>query len=79
MTRCNNCMSIYDNEVDVCSKCSTNDYLMDMGETMSKWTVWVGGSELNWQHYTHKIDAERVAEFWRQVKGYDDVVVQEVA
>ena len=33
MTRCNNCMSIYDNEVDVCSKCSTNDYLMDMGES----------------------------------------------
>jgi hypothetical protein len=46
---------------------------------MSKWTVWVGGSEVNWQHYTHKIDAERVAEFWREVKGYDDVVVEEVA
>jgi hypothetical protein len=43
------------------------------------WTVWVGGSELNWQHYTHKIDAERVAEFWREVKGYDDVVVEQVA
>ena len=46
---------------------------------MSRWTVWVGGSELNWQHYTHKIDAERVAEFWREVKGYDDVVVEQVA
>jgi hypothetical protein len=46
---------------------------------MSKWTVWVGGSEINWQHYTHKIDAERVAEFWREVKGYDDVIVEEVA
>jgi hypothetical protein len=45
---------------------------------MSRWTVWVGGSELNWQHYTHKIDAERVAEFWREVKGYDDVVVEQV-
>ena len=33
MTRCNNCMSIYDNEVDVCAKCLTNDYLMDMGES----------------------------------------------
>ena len=43
------------------------------------WTVWVNGSELNWQHYTHKIDAERVAEFWREVKGYDDVVVEQVA
>jgi len=46
---------------------------------MSKWTVWVGGSEINWQHYAYKIDAERVAEFWREVKGYDDVVVEEVA
>ena len=45
---------------------------------MSRWTVWVGGSELNWQHYTHKIDAERVAEFWREVKGYDDVIVEQV-
>jgi hypothetical protein len=43
------------------------------------WTVWVGGSEINWQHYTHKIDAERIAEFWREVKGYDDVRVEEVA
>jgi hypothetical protein len=46
---------------------------------MSKWTVWVGGSEINWQHYAYKIDAERVAEFWREVKGYDDVLVKEVA
>jgi hypothetical protein len=47
---------------------------------MSKgWTVWVGGSEINWQHYTHKIDAERIAGFWREVKGYDDVRVEEVA
>ena len=45
---------------------------------MSKWTVWAGGSEVNWQHYTHKIDAERVAEFWREVKGYDDVIVEEI-
>jgi len=43
------------------------------------WTVWVGGSEINWKHYTHKIDAERIAEFWREVKGYDDVRVEEVA
>jgi len=48
--------------------------------TMNKgWTVWVGGSEINWKHYTHKIDAERIAEFWREVKGYDDVRVEEVA
>ena len=42
------------------------------------WTVWVGGSEINWQHYSHKIDAERVAEFWREVKGYSDVIVEKV-
>ena len=46
---------------------------------MNKWTVWVGGSEINWKHYVCKIDAERVAEFYREVKGYDDVVVEEVA
>jgi len=46
---------------------------------MSKWTVWVGGNEINWQHYTHKIDAERVAEFWREIIRADDVVVKEVA
>jgi hypothetical protein len=46
---------------------------------MSKWTVWAGGSEVNWHRYTHKIDAERIAEFWREVKGYDDVIVEEVA
>ena len=45
---------------------------------VSSWTVWVGGSELNWKRYTHKIDAERIAEFWREVKGYDDVVVEEI-
>jgi hypothetical protein len=45
---------------------------------MNKWTVWAGGSEVNWQHYTHKIDAERIAEFWREVKGYDDVIVEEI-
>jgi hypothetical protein len=50
-----------------------------MRATMSKWTVWAGGSEVNWHHYTHKIDAERIAEFYREVKGYDDVIVKEVA
>ena len=43
------------------------------------WSVWVEGSELYWKRYTHKIDAERVAEFWRVVKGFDDVVVKEVS
>jgi hypothetical protein len=46
---------------------------------MSKWTVWVGAYEVNWQHYAYKIDADRVAEFYREVKGYDDVIVKEVA
>ena len=46
---------------------------------MSKWTVWVGAYEVNWQHYAYKIDAERVAEFYREVKGYDDVIVEEIA
>jgi hypothetical protein len=54
-------------------------YQQTRERAMSKWTVWAGGSEINWQHYTHKIDAERVAEFWREVKGYDDVIVEEVA
>ena len=50
-----------------------------MRATMSKWTVWVGAFEVNWQHYAYRIDAERVAEFYREVKGYDDVVVEEIA
>jgi hypothetical protein len=50
-----------------------------MRATMNKWTVWVGGSEVNWQHYAYRIDAERVSEFYREVKGYDDVVVEEIA
>jgi len=54
-------------------------YPLARERVMSKWTVWAGGSEVNWQHYTHKIDAERIAEFWREVKGYDDVIVKEVA
>jgi hypothetical protein len=51
---------------------------MKARERMSSWTVWVGGSEINWKRYTHKIDAERIAEFWREVKGYDDVIVEEI-
>jgi len=53
-------------------------YLLTRERESMNWTVWVGGSEVNWKHYSHKIDAERVAEFWREVKGYDDVIVEEV-
>jgi len=30
ITRCNNCMSIYEEPVDNCATCLVNDYLMDI-------------------------------------------------
>ena len=43
---------------------------------MSKWTVWVGGGEVN-SHYLQKHQAKDIAQAWID-KGYDDVVVEEV-
>lgn len=44
---------------------------------MSKWTVWVGGGEIN----DHYLDSEQVAQDLAQSwidKGYDEVVVEEI-
>ena len=44
---------------------------------MSKWTVWVGGGEMD--NYIDTLEeANFIAESWRR-QGYDDVVVEEVA
>jgi hypothetical protein len=41
------------------------------------WTVWVGGSEANSNYFATLDRAESVARQW-ELKGYDDVVIQEV-
>jgi hypothetical protein len=44
---------------------------------MSKWTVWVGGGEIN-SYYLSETEAQDIAQAWRD-KGYDDVVIEQVA
>jgi hypothetical protein len=46
------------------------------GIVMNKWTVWVGGSEVN-LCYLSETQAHNMAQAWRD-KGYDDVVVEEI-
>lgn len=43
---------------------------------MSKWTVWVGGSEMSSNLLT-KAQAISVANDWFN-RGYDDVVIEEI-
>jgi hypothetical protein len=44
---------------------------------MDKWTVWVGGSEVN-LCYLSELQAQNMAQAWKN-KGYDEVVVERVA
>ena len=48
-----------------------------MRVTMSKWTVWVGGSEMSSNLLSHS-QALKIVKVWKDL-GYDDVVVEEVA
>jgi hypothetical protein len=43
---------------------------------MSKWTVWVGGSEVNDYHLTQD-QAQKLAQTWID-EGYDEVVIEEI-
>ena len=43
---------------------------------MSKWSVWVGGSEVN-LCYLSQQQAENMAQAWKD-KGYDDVAIEEI-
>lgn len=43
---------------------------------MGKWTVWVGGSEVNQNLLTYN-QAREIAKSWKD-KGYDDVKLEEV-
>jgi hypothetical protein len=43
---------------------------------MSKWTVWVGGGEVNLCYLSQK-QAENMAQAWID-KGYDEVVIEEI-
>jgi hypothetical protein len=47
------------------------------GRVMSKWTVWVGGSEMSSNLLT-KGQAVSIANDWFN-RGYSDVVVEEIA
>ena len=44
----------------------------------AKYTVWVGGGEVNEYYIDSKKEAEDIAECWR-AKGYDDVFVEKVS
>jgi hypothetical protein len=44
---------------------------------MSKWTVWVGGSEMSSNLLSHS-QALKIVKVWKDL-GYDDVVVEEIA
>lgn len=43
---------------------------------MSKWTVWVGGGEVN-SNYLPQDIAQDLAQWWID-KGYDEVIVEEI-
>jgi hypothetical protein len=43
---------------------------------MSKWTVWVGGSEVN-DYYLSQKQAQNMAQAWID-EGYDEVVIEEI-
>jgi hypothetical protein len=45
---------------------------------MSRWTVWVGGVEVNAYLINDKSEAVGLAQYWIG-EGYDDVIVEEVA
>jgi hypothetical protein len=44
---------------------------------MSKWTVWVGGGEIN-SYYLSETEAQDIAQAWID-KGYTDVVAERVS
>ena len=43
---------------------------------MNKWTVWVGGVEVN-EYYLNEIEAHDVIKYWKD-EGYDDAVMEEI-
>jgi len=66
---------------DTLSKMSINDMVKSIDESereeATSWTVWVGGSEVN-SHLLTQSKAISIANEWFN-RGYDDVVVKEVA
>jgi hypothetical protein len=44
---------------------------------MDKWTVWVGGSEVNLV-YLSETQAQNMAQTWKD-RGYDDVKIEKVS
>jgi hypothetical protein len=48
---------------------------MESERVMTKWTVWVGGSEVS-LCYLSQTQAQNMAQAWKD-KGYDDVIIEE--
>jgi hypothetical protein len=46
-------------------------------KAMNKWSVWVGGGEINDYHLTTLAEAEELAQIWKD-KGYDEVAIEEI-
>jgi hypothetical protein len=44
---------------------------------MSKWTVWVGGLEVN-DYYLTQDEAKKLAQAWKD-DDYDEVVIEQVS
>ena len=65
---------------DILKTMSINDMVKSIDESereqAPRWTVWVGGGEVN-SYLLTKDEAEDIARAWKD-KGYDDVVMEEV-
>jgi hypothetical protein len=65
---------------DILKTMSINDMVKSIDESereqAPRWTVWVGGGEVN-SYLLTKDEAEDIARTWKD-KGYDDVVMEEV-
>jgi hypothetical protein len=45
---------------------------------MNRFSVWVGGMEVNTNEIDTREKAEKLAYFWREIQGYDDVAIEEI-
>lgn len=48
-----------------------------MSNSTEKWTVWVGGSEVNDFYLSHD-EALSISQEWKD-NGYEDVVIEQIA
>ena len=63
---------------DYCDPCVIAGLVIEREDKeMSKWSVWVGGGEINDYHLTTLAEAEELAQIWKD-KGYDEVAIEEI-